>query len=521
MTTVRAIVAPSSAIDCQLSELASAYGRQVAYFLCQFASRKWRRYCTGNEYRKLRNQLVAGFNAGEKPVLVYGLQARQWKMALQQASSIVSNDWRLTQQRAKERIERSAWFGRLDDLERHYVRLLLCRLDDAFFEFLDGRTPTFTWHKRFRNEKVRNPRGLCEAVRRVIRAVRSKRIRHREHRSVWFDSSCYKTTTVLRNGRSVQSVELMTLEPRKRVKIELLGTKKITGTIKLVTTLGSWAIHTLEKPALKVLPESLKAQNGRLVCAAMDMGLTEVFTLQDGSQYGVELGRALRAKAEQINRLLVERNRMFAKAQNTPDRSKRRRIEKYNLGSQKFDRLLARHKAHVRDIVNQALNRIIKKYPAQVYIIEDLGHRFNLDGFSKAVNRLLSGWVRGFIRERLFFKAALFGRKIVKVPAAYGSQRCPFCGCVSRESRHGDKFQCVHCGAKRHADELACLNLLCRAHDERFGARMSKEEVLRLELEEHEKACAQRGTMPHKYQPRPSKSRAVRSAKQAAVGAAP
>ncbi len=127
MTTVRAIVAPSSAIDCQLSELASAYGRQVAYFLCQFASRKWRRYCIGNEYRKLRNQLVAGFNAGEKPVLVYGLQARQWKMALQQASSIVSNDWRLTQQRAKERIERSAWFGRLDDLERHYVRLLLCR----------------------------------------------------------------------------------------------------------------------------------------------------------------------------------------------------------------------------------------------------------------------------------------------------------------------------------------------------------------------------------------------------------
>lgn len=101
---------------------------------------------------------------------------------------------------------------------------------------------------------------------------------------------------------------------------------------------------------------------------------------------------------------------MFAKAQNTPDRSKRRRIEKYNLDSQKFDRLLARHKAHVRDIVNQALNRIIKKHPAQVYIIEDLGHRFNLDGFSKSVNRLLAGWVRGFIRERLFFKAALFGR---------------------------------------------------------------------------------------------------------------
>ena len=84
-----------------------------------------------------------------------------------------------------------------------------------------------------------------------------------------------------------------------------------------------------------------------------------------------------------------------------------------------------------------------------------------LKGFSKQTNRLLSSWVRGIIAERLSFKTALQGVKLVKVPAAYSSQRCPYCGCVCRESRKGDRFECVHCGAKGHADRVACLNLLC------------------------------------------------------------
>ena len=70
-------------------------------------------------------------------------------------------------------------------------------------------------------------------------------------------------------------------------------------------------------------------------------------------------------------------------------------------------------------------------------------------------------------------------------------------------------FECVHCGAKGHADRVACLNLLCRVHDPRFRSRMSKERVLALELDEHAKECARRGTTPHKYEPRQRKKQAT------------
>ncbi len=49
----------------------------------------------------------------------------------------------------------------------------------------------------------------------------------------------------------------------------------------------------------------------------------------------------------------------------------------------------------------------------------------------------------------------------------------PLRGCVCRESRHGNKFKCVHYGAQMHADKVAGLNLRCRARQERIRATLS------------------------------------------------
>ena len=144
--------------------------------------------------------------------------------------------------------------------------------------------------------------------------------------------------------------------------------------------------------------------------------------------------------------------------------------------------------------MNRSLNEILKQYPAQVYVVEDLSHRFYLKGFSKQTNRLLSSWVRGIIAERLSFKTALQGVKLVKVPAAYSSQRCPYCGCVCRESRKGDRFECVHCGAKGHADRVACLNLLCRAHDLAFPFENVEGKGVGSGIGRARMECARRGT---------------------------
>ncbi len=535
VTTVREIVAPDATANEQLEALLEAYGQQVSYFIHRFHSRAWRPFCAGNRYQFLRNDLVKAkseFKAQEKkkalqkgpaapmvksvaakreeekkvdPFPVFGLQARQWKMALQQASSVVANDWALAQQRAKEKVERTRWYADLDDNERHYVNLLLCTMGDDFFLMMSGRTPTFSWHKDHEQLKeVKTPGGLCALVRRAIRKVKSKCIRRSACRSVWFDSSCYSVKIVTEGNEKIQVVSLMSLAPGKRITVRLRGKKAIKGTIKLVKTSRGWKLHTLAKPKTKK-----KSSATKLTCAAMDMGFSEVFTMHDGAQFGQKLGQAIRAQAETVDRKVRERNRLMALAENTTDPKKRRNILRYNLKSETFDRDVATHRIHIYNIVNRSLNEMLKQYPAQVYVAEDLSHRFYLEGFSKRTNRLLSSWVRGIIAERLSFKTALNGVKLVKVPAAYSSQRCPYCGCVCRESRKGDTFHCVHCGVKGHADRMACLNLLCRAHDQRFRSRMSKEKVLALELDEHAKECARRGTTPHKYEPRQRKQQST------------
>ena len=536
VTTVRLLEDVEENTSLKLDRVLRAFGRQVALFTGLFSSREWRRHCDGNGYRTLRDRLVGPVSeylkahpqntktAGDKSpdtskvdsfeveipgkepgkpvrIRIFGLPARLWKLALQQASITVANDWRLAQQRAKERIEKTDWFRKLNEAERHYVYLLLFKLNDDFFDLMDGRTPTFKWHSTFNMKKVRHASGLCVAVRRAVRAEKTQTIRHAERRSVWFDCSCYTVKT----EKGKQIVELMTLEKGKRAKIVLRGKKKISGTIKLVKTSTSWTLHTLAKPKPKLLPQTIKEQNGKLVCVAMDMGFTEVYTLDDGSQYGEGFGKAIREEAELLARALEKRSRLLALANNTQDKKKRRHILTCNLGSKKIDRAIARHKLKIRNIVNRALNRIFEEHPAHAYIVEELGRRFELQGFTKATNRALSSWIRGFIEERLCFKAAIHGMKIVKVPSAYGSQRCPYCGCVHSDSRKGDRFKCVDCGREAHADKVACLNLLCRVRDCSFKARMPKEAVLALELKEYRAQCDRRGTEPVKYVPRQSR----------------
>jgi transposase len=74
------------------------------------------------------------------------------------------------------------------------------------------------------------------------------------------------------------------------------------------------------------------------------------------------------------------------------------------------------------------------------------------------MNRRLSGWVRGEIQERVYFKAVVKGFHHEQVNPAYGSQTCPLCGFVDSRNRKGDMFKCLHCEHEDVADRVAAMN---------------------------------------------------------------
>jgi putative transposase len=78
-------------------------------------------------------------------------------------------------------------------------------------------------------------------------------------------------------------------------------------------------------------------------------------------------------------------------------------------------------------------------------------------GLNKAI--LSKGWYR--LDQTLTSVSRYTGTDVVKVPAAFTSQRCSACGHVDPKSRESQAvFRCTHCTHSEHADVNAAKNIL-------------------------------------------------------------
>ena len=70
---------------------------------------------------------------------------------------------------------------------------------------------------------------------------------------------------------------------------------------------------------------------------------------------------------------------------------------------------------------------------------------------------LTQGW--GQILQQLDYKAEWAGGQVVRIPAPYTSQTCAACGVIDPASRNRERFECVACGHRDHADVNAAKNI--------------------------------------------------------------
>jgi putative transposase len=73
-----------------------------------------------------------------------------------------------------------------------------------------------------------------------------------------------------------------------------------------------------------------------------------------------------------------------------------------------------------------------------------------------------AGWSR--LVDLLRYKLAFRGGRLIEVPAAYSSQTCSACGAIDADSRHQERFYCMHCGYVDHADLNAAKVLKSRVN---------------------------------------------------------
>lgn len=422
-----------------LDALCLAYTREKKYWLQQFRAWDFQTYL--ERPRTLRDEKIK-----QKYRSPYGLQARHWKLALEEAAEVWDKYWQavFVHVRSKISVRKD-----LSEPERHYAYWLL-KSYNSFVPLMQGRYPA----PPFPIEELSKKR-IVNYVEKLIKKSRGKSPTVKKARTVRFDADCYET--FIHEKR--QYIRLMSLTSGKRIVIPLSGLATITGTITLVFSQESVALHVSQELKKKSLVNTS--------LEAVDFGYTEVMTDTQGIQYGPQFGAILTQGTENRHQKMQKRHKLYAVQKKTNPKQKTK-LQKYNLGKKKQHRTMQSLKSTLEREINTAIHQLVQTKQPSILVTEDLRYAFHYNK-SKKVNRKLSNWVKGKLQDRIAFKALTEGFRHEQVNSAYGSQSCPICEFVDHRNRKEDHFQCLHCRHEDHADRIAAMNYARRFGDPEIG----------------------------------------------------
>lgn len=510
-TLVRQFEMPNETDKVSLDRMCSSYGFMASKFLFAFQTRELRGEV--GDFRTFRNRLVAAVNkkpiefnqsladlrtngkTAEATLLTLlreikdtsgpRLQARHWKLALEETSKMALTHWKSVIAEAKK--ELGDTLKRFHDQDRHYAYWLLCGINRQFFELLDGKVPVPNSDVSFdrnyclsydRPLSSKTLRSIAGIVRRTVNRVRRDIVCYPRtkafHNRIDFDSSCYK----VRSTEAGQFLELMSLQPGKRICLRLKGESKVRGTLQLIRdTAGTYSLRVY-------VPQQCEEKRKTGTVVGIDLGYTELMATSEQELLGTDLGKYFSEIADKRGKNSEGRNRMHAlfrsllKKTGKDNLAKAERIRRHNLGRKKQRARYIRDIGVIKTVVNRELNFLFtrKTNPVKAIVVEDLSARMKAH-FGKKWNRRLSGWMRGYLQERIRYKAKKHGIEVNEVNPAHSSRECPRCHCTDKKNRQGDVFKCSYCGYHEHADLVAALNILGRLGDKEIRKGMSPSRV--------------------------------------------
>jgi putative transposase len=233
-----------------LEKLCYAFAREKNHWLDVL--KNWGYQASLGMPRKIRDEFIkAGYQSRN------GLQARHWKLALQDAAETWDKYWKALFVQVKSKI---TWCKTMTAEEKHYSYWLL-KGYQQFAELMQGKEP----QPNFAIENTSRHRIACY-VRRNIKKLKKKHPSVKKARIAKFDADCYKV--IEHKGR--QYLKLMSLERGKRLVIPLIGKQKIEGNLTIVLNKEGFDVHLSQK----LKPFS----NLSDILEAVDFGYTEVLS---------------------------------------------------------------------------------------------------------------------------------------------------------------------------------------------------------------------------------------------------
>ena len=177
----------------------------------------------------------------------------------------------------------------------------------------------------------------------------------------------------------------------------------------------------------------------------VDLGIANIATDSDGSQYS----------GKKVNNTRKRYAKLRSKLQAKQTKSAKRLLKKRSRKEKRF----ANDVNHVisKEIVSRA------KDTGRAIALEDLTGINERVTVRKAQRRERHSWSFYDLRQKIEYKAKLYGVPVVLVDPRNTSRSCHSCGCIDKENRKSQsEFLCVTCGYSANADTNAAMNISVR-----------------------------------------------------------
>lgn len=375
------------------------------------------------------------------------------RTAIEKSASTIKANWTTTKKKVKKAIFQNE---NLTKEDRRYLFLCL-KHTPTLYNILNYKKVDYTTDY-LKDLKV-DVHRLNNLLRRYIRRYKTKA--HTNKANVILPSSLYKFNPC--NNE-------FTLTGKKRnskVKITLIGNiPKLKGTLELVKNQKDNQYY-LHVPLDRVISKKNMTDESEIL--GLDVGITDLITLSNGSVYGANSAELFYTLSD--NLVNKNRSRLFSYKRKLEQRilaeldlskkaileQKLKNLEDNNLGSKKRISKISKYKSRIASHINCELNKMIKEEDLKEIVREDLNWSSKKRSVSRKQQNRFSTWTKGILLERLSIKLAEKRIKETIVNPAYTSQVC--CKCNHLGNRKGKEFKCSNCNLSIDADFNASINI--------------------------------------------------------------
>jgi len=380
------------------------------------------------------------------------------RVAVEKSASTIKTNWITTKKKVKKAIAQNE---NLTEDDKRYLYLCLKHTPTLYgilnYKKIDYQTDYL------KDLKV-NVHRLNNLLRRYIRRYKVKSYTNKAN--VILTSNLYKFD-------SINNIFMFSGKKRNsQVKITLIGNvPKLKGTLELIKNQKDNQYY-LHVPLDRFITK--KQVTGKSEILGLDVGITDLITLSNGSVYGANSTELFYTLSDNLvnknrSRLFAYKRKLEKRILTEQDQSKKstlkqklKNLEENNLDTEKRCSKISKYKSRIISHINCELNKMIKEEDLKEIVREDLNWISKKRNVSRKQQNRFSTWSKGILLERLSVKLTEKRIKETIVNPAYTSQVC--CKCNHLGIRNGKEFKCSNCNSSIDADFNASINIKKRKY---------------------------------------------------------